>query len=415
MSQDEFTVIVQSDDIEISTEDDVPKVTISLDVVPKYNVLIADQAIDLKIESHIAEFTFDKDSPDSNLILEQIPDVIILASDSLGSQGPMGPPGPEGPEGPEGPTGPSGGPPGPEGPMGPMGPEGPVGPDGAAGPPGVPGPKGDIGATGPQGLTGNTGPAGPTGTTGAQGPQGATGAKGADSTVPGPTGPQGPKGDTGTAGTPGAVGSTGPQGPKGDPGATGAASTVPGPQGPIGNTGPAGPQGPKGDTGAAGPQGPAGADASANPWWSFVRWTSGVLGGAADAPMQAWDLQESNFTIGDPNAGGGGIIAPRDGLYLVEVVIEYWLAPWPATGQILMSAGAKTSAVNQREIFIQRSEPNGGSNRRTYCVTGMLRAVAGERINAFMNNGSGQSVTHSAGAAPGDRHATRFSGQWIAP
>ena len=255
MSQDEFTVIVQSDDIEISTEDDVPTVTISLDVVPKYNVVIADQAIDLKIESHVAEFTFDKDSPDSNLILEQIPDVIILASDSLGSQGPMGPPGPEGPEGPEGPTGPSGGPPGPEGPMGPMGPEGQTGPQGDPGPTGS---TGSAGPPGPQGPIGNTGLTGATGAQGPKGDIGATGPTGAASTVPGPTGPQGPKGDPGTAGTPGA---TGAQGPKGDTGATGAASTVPGPTGPQGATGS---QGPIGNTG---PQGPIGVTGTPGSVW----------------------------------------------------------------------------------------------------------------------------------------------------
>ena len=408
MSPDDFTITVQGDNIEISTEKDIPEVTIALDVVPKYNAFVTDQDIDLKVESHIAEFTFDKDSADSNLILQQIPDIIILASDSLGSQGPIGPPGPVGPEGPEGPIGPSGGPPGPEGPMGPMGPEGPVGPEGAPGDdsivPGPPGPQGPMGFPGADGEDGVDGAPGAVGPQGPKGDPGAVGAAGA-------AGVQGPKGDKGDTGAVGANGAVGPQGPKGDPGAAGAAGAVgaQGPKGDKGDPGAAGAQGP------VGPQGPAGADASANPWWSFVRWTQGVVGGTADAPMQAWDLQESNFTIGDPNAGGGGIIAPRDGLYLVEVVIEYWLAPWPASGQILMSAGAKTSAAAQREIFIQRSEPNGGSNRRTYCVTGMLRAVAGERINAFMNNGSGQSVTHSSGASPGDRHATRFSGQWIAP
>lgn len=393
MSPDDFTITVQGDNIEISTEKDIPEVTIALDVVPKYNAFVTDQDIDLKVESHIAEFTFDKDSADSNLILQQIPDIIILASDSLGSQGPIGPPGPVGPEGPEGPIGPSGGPPGPEGPMGPVGPEGPAGPEGDPGLPGadstVPGPPG------PQGLEGDPG------VPGAVGPQGIKGDTGA-------AGAQGVKGDTGNAGAVGA------QGPKGDPGVAGAVGAA-GPQGVKGDTGAVGPQGPKGDTGAVGPQGPAGVDASANPWWSFVRWSSGVLGGGVDATMQAWDLQESNFAIGDPNSGGGGIIAPRDGLYLVEAVVEYLCLPWPGSGQLLMSLGVKTSAAAPREIFLQRSEPNGGSNRRSYSVTGMLRAVAGERINAFMNNGSGANVTHSSGASPGDRHASRFSGQWIAP
>jgi hypothetical protein len=358
MSQDEFTVIVQSDDIEISTEDDIPKVTIGIDVVPKYNVLVTDQAIDLKIESHIAEFTFDKDSPDSNLILEQISDVIILASDSLGSQGPMGPPGPEGPEGPEGPTGPSGGPPGPEGPMGPMGPEGQTGPAGDPGPTGSQGPKGDTGNTGAQGPIGNTGPTGPIGTTGAQGPQGPTGAKGADSTVPGPTGPQGAKGD---------------------PGATG-------------------------------PQGPAGV-APTPLWINMVRWSSGTVGSAADVGQAMWDLVENGGIAAN---GVAGFIAPIDGLYDISVQLEFQCT-WPAAGAPnLMSVGCKTSGG--REMSLQRAEPSsGGGQRRSYAIAGLLRMVAGETCNFFMNNGTGITVTHSNGASPGDRHATRFSARWVAP
>ena len=54
MSQDEFTVIVQSDGVEVSTEDDTPTVTIGVDIVPTFNVAVADQEFDLKIESHTA-------------------------------------------------------------------------------------------------------------------------------------------------------------------------------------------------------------------------------------------------------------------------------------------------------------------------------------------------------------------------
>lgn len=407
MSPDDFTVIFRSDDVEISTETDVPEITIALDVVPKYNVFITDEEINLKVESRIAEFTFNKDLPDTNVILAQYPDVIILASDNLGSQGPIGPPGPQGLEGPEGPIGPSGGPPGPEGPMGPMGPEGPVG---LEGPTGSQGPKGDPGAMGPegpastvpgppgpQGPIGNTGPQGTTGAQGPKGDTGSTGATGADSTVPGPQGPQGVKGDTGT------TGATGSQGPIGNTG----------PQGPQGTTGATGPQGPKGDTGATGPQGPAGADASTNPWWSFVRWTQGVLGTGADAQVTLWDLQESNFAIGAPNPTGG-IVIPRDGLYLVSVDVEL-AATWAGSPQC--NVGAKTSAIPPREIYLARQEPNSaGGQRRSYSVTGMLRAVAGETIWAFMNQPGGTgTVNHSSGTAPGDRRSSRFSGQWIAP
>lgn len=125
--------------------------------------------------------------------VELSPDVVILASGSLG---PPGSPGPAGPMGPPGPPGDVTGVEGPPGPTGPPGPEGPEGPEGA---------KGDPGDTGPAGAAGSAGPAGP------QGVKGDTGDTGA-------TGPQGVKGDTGNTGAAGAVGATGPAGPGVAPG-----------------------------------------------------------------------------------------------------------------------------------------------------------------------------------------------------
>jgi Collagen triple helix repeat (20 copies) len=403
MSQDDFTVTFTSDDVEISTDNEIPEVIIAVDVVPKYSVSVTEQEIDLTIESHVAEFTFDKDGPDSNLVIEQIPDIIILASDSLGSQGPIGPPGPQGPEGPEGPIGPSGGPPGPEGPMGPMGPEGPVGPTGLAGAdstvPGPPGPQGPIGNTGPAGVAGAQGPKGDTGATGATGPA---------STVPGPTGPQGPKGDTGNTGAQGPIGNTGAQGPIGNTGPQG-------PQGVKGDTGNTGAQGPIGNTGPQGPQGPQGPAGTAPvvPYVNFIRWTSGVVGGGADALVQAWDVQDSNFTPGD---GVVGFVVPQDGLWFVSIEVEFQCT-WPSAGAPnLMSVGVKTGAGSPKEIFAQRAEPSsGGGQRRTVLANGVLRLVAGDLVRPFMNNGTGISVTHSNGASPGDRHSSRFGAYWIAP
>ena len=63
MSQDEFKVIVQSEGIEVTAEDDIPEVTIGVDVLPSFKVDVTDQEIDLKVESHTAHFTFDKTPP----------------------------------------------------------------------------------------------------------------------------------------------------------------------------------------------------------------------------------------------------------------------------------------------------------------------------------------------------------------
>lgn len=230
--------------------------------------------------------------PEVTVDLSQMPEVIVLATASLGGQGPIGPQGPQGPvgatgpQGTQGPIGPSGGATGPQGPAGPAGPQGPAGTTGtlgATGPQGPSGPqgdKGDPGDIGPQGLPGTPGgPPGPAGATGAQGPKGDPGDPGGPmgpqglQGVPGPTGPPGadstvpgPQGPAGTAGTPGATGATGAKGDKGDKGDVGAQGL----QGPAGNTGPVGSQGPQGlqgnqgaqgdvgPTGATGPQGPKG-------------------------------------------------------------------------------------------------------------------------------------------------------------
>lgn len=148
------------------------------------------------------------------------------------------------------------------------------------------------------------------------------------------------------------------------------------------------------------------------PWWNFTRWTQGVLGTTADAPLNTWDLQESNFAVGD-TAAQGGVICPRAGLYQVLVSVEFFAA-W--TGNPLLSAGAKTNSVPPREIFLQRIEAVASTNRRVYVVAGMLRMAAGERIFAFMNQPGGfGTVNHSSGAAAQDRHSSRFSGVWVAP
>ncbi|HET6195768.1 MAG TPA: hypothetical protein VFE12_08445, partial [Acetobacteraceae bacterium] len=143
----------------------------------------------------------------------------------------------------------------------------------------------------------------------------------------------------------------------------------------------------------------------AAPWWNFIRWTQGVLGTTADAPLNTWDSQESNFTIGEP-ATSGGVICPKAGLYQVSVIVELFAA-WNTNP--LCSVGVKTSATPPRELFLQRIEPTVTTNRRVYAVSGVLRAAQAERISAFMNQPGGfGTVNHSSGAAAYDRHSSRF-------
>jgi hypothetical protein len=150
----------------------------------------------------------------------------------------------------------------------------------------------------------------------------------------------------------------------------------------------------------------------ARPWVHMVRWTQGNLGTGADAPLNTWDFQESNFPIGETPAQGG-FITPVSGLYMLTLSVEFFAA-W--TGNPLLSAGFKSSAVPPREIFLQRIEAVASTNRRVYNVAGILRLAAGERCSAFMNQPGGfGTVNHSSGAAPHDRHSSRFAGEWIAP
>lgn len=153
------------------------------------------------------------------------------------------------------------------------------------------------------------------------------------------------------------------------------------------------------------------------PWVNMIRWTAiSQGGGGSDVLLSLWDLQETNLpSMLEPNiAGQGGFIAPRAGLYAVELLL-CWTGSWPGSGQLLMNVSAATSAVPPRSIYHQRSEPNGGTNRRAYSLSGWLRMAAGETCRAYANNGSGAQISHSSGSSPGDKFATRFSARWIAP
>lgn len=383
MSQDEhFIVTVQSGDIEVTTEDDVPQVKIDVDMTPSVNVLVDDQEIDLMVESHTYKFEFDKDTPDSTVILREYPDVVILASDNLGSQGPEGPQGPVGPDGPQGEPGDPGGPPGPTGPQGPVGPEGSTGaegPEGPVGPTGATGPAGPLGPEGDKGDTGDVGPEGPIGPAGvnptgnfvpgaaynvndlakqsgseyrcilaysggstlpsadpthwqvftARGDPGPVGPEGEQGDV-GPMGPEGGIGPTGATGAIGPTGSTGPLGPPGPTGTTGAIGpegpTGPeGPEGPESDVpGPEGPEGPEGPQGEEGPEGDIGPAGPTGPPGGTIHVYGSRLSGSTSTrqsiPTAAWTQVSLGTVERDPDTmrSGNTIVIPADGWYVVH-------------------------------------------------------------------------------------------------
>jgi hypothetical protein len=133
------------------------------------------------------------------------------------------------------------------------------------------------------------------------------------------------------------------------------------------------------------------------------------VGSGNDALIAGWDLIEASWNTG---AEVQGFVAPIDGLYLVTVELTFGGFTW-STGQNLMNVGAKTTGG--REIYLQRNEPSsgGGGQRRSYTVSGVLRMAAGEKCTAFMNNGTGSSVTHSDGVSPGNRNSSRLNAVWI--
>lgn len=205
MSHDELHVTVETEEVEIIVDTVVPDIELTLELPPDVISVVPSDELNVIIETGEIKVSVDETSVE--LTLDVLPDVMILATGSIGPPGPEGPPGPRGFTGAQGPVGADStvpGPIGPEGPEGPQGIQGPVGADSTV--PGPQGPQGDPGVQGPEGPEGDPGPQGPAG---------------ADSTVPGPTGPQGI-------------------------------------QGPIGNTGPTGAQGSQGVPGEEGPEGPMG-------------------------------------------------------------------------------------------------------------------------------------------------------------
>lgn len=115
MSPDDIHVVVDTDEVQLVVENQLPGVTLTVpdDIPPGVVGSIVDQ-IKVTVESKGIQVQLATQPPNIPVIPESSPDVIVLAG------GDFGPPGPEGPMGPEGP----------EGPMGPEGPEGPQGPIG---------------------------------------------------------------------------------------------------------------------------------------------------------------------------------------------------------------------------------------------------------------------------------------------
>lgn len=98
MLPDDICITVQLEDTEITVTDEVPEIELILDI-HNFNVTVTDPEVYVKVESSEMKFSFDAAEPDTTLILETIPDVIVLASDNLGAQGPKGDQGDPGPPG----------------------------------------------------------------------------------------------------------------------------------------------------------------------------------------------------------------------------------------------------------------------------------------------------------------------------
>jgi hypothetical protein len=111
MSQDEITVIVEVEDIDVIV-DEIPTSEITID--PTFDIVISasdNNLQELIIESERVDIHVTK-LPDIDFVLESITDVVVVAAGNIGPQGPVGPIGPQGLQGPIGLQGP----PGPQGP-----------------------------------------------------------------------------------------------------------------------------------------------------------------------------------------------------------------------------------------------------------------------------------------------------------
>ncbi len=209
----DINITIEVPEFEIKIDSDIPEIKLTLDATPDVMTLLP--ADELKVTIEAGEIELRVETLDVELTVDTPPDVIVLATGSVGAPGPVGPEGPQGWTGPPGPQGADSTVPGPEGPEGPQGVQGPAGADSTV--PGPEGPQGIQGIPGVKGDTGDTGAIGPIGPIGPEGPAGA------DSTVPGPQGPIGLTGDTGPQGP---IGETGPQGIQGEEGPEGPMGTV---------------------------------------------------------------------------------------------------------------------------------------------------------------------------------------------
>jgi hypothetical protein len=112
MSPDDLSITIELDDTEITVVDETPEIEVTLDVTRAVNVEVSDEEVEVKVESDEVRLIFDDAIPDTDVIVATYPDVIVVASDSLGSQGP---PGENGAPGPPGAASTVPGPPGPPG------------------------------------------------------------------------------------------------------------------------------------------------------------------------------------------------------------------------------------------------------------------------------------------------------------
>jgi Collagen triple helix repeat (20 copies) len=358
-----------------------------------------DERLCVTVETEEIEINIEKEIPDVELTLNREPDVIILAAGNIGSTGPPGPIGPIGP-------------------IGPTGPEGPTGPQGIQGSQGEAGTgitmKGSVSTVGNLPSTGNTqgdayivqaddslhiwdgdewvsggsiqGPPGSQGPTGAQGVQGPKG----DPGVQGIQGPQGVKGDTGSEGPQGLKGDTGNQGPqgtqgiKGDTGAQGIKGDT-GNQGPIGNTGA---QGPKGDPGAQGTQGVPGPIGPPGDEAAYVSISAGATKSLA-TPNGSWsNLEISNITNFNQPPGlftrnaDGSVTVNEDGLYELEASVNA-TAAWSTLNLrmiIGLGVGATAAAAADGIARGEDGRSNAAVNWPSVILAGTIYLTAGQKV-----------------------------------
>jgi hypothetical protein len=107
MLQDEFIIKIGVDEVDVSVED-VEDTELTVETFTETSMSISDNTEPYNFLVEANEVDFAVDEPEKFFILEQNPDVVIVAAGNVGPPGPEGPEGPKGNQGQEGPVGPTG-------------------------------------------------------------------------------------------------------------------------------------------------------------------------------------------------------------------------------------------------------------------------------------------------------------------